>query len=183
MFFCQLEDFRVIDEDLTDVRAQIITKRTNDNVAFLMDQEWRRAAFSGFLDRIPMLKTESQVPLQSFCGFTDTGSTHNQAHAIRQLQGRQGFFQFSTVIAFNTAGNTPCAWIVWHQYQITTGQTDKRRQCCAFISTLFFIYLNNDFLAFAQHIFDVRAAMGRIIAWEIFAGNFFQRRKPCRSAP
>ena len=88
VLFRQFENFWVIDEDFTDVRAQVITKRTNDNVTFLMNQEGCWAAFCGFLDGIPMLKAEGQVPLQGFCGFTDAGSTHNQAHAIRQLQRR-----------------------------------------------------------------------------------------------
>ncbi len=59
MLASQLQHFRVIDEDFTDVLAQIVTESAHDNVAFLVDQEWSRAAFGGFLDRFPVLKTET----------------------------------------------------------------------------------------------------------------------------
>ncbi|MNC28966.1 hypothetical protein D3C75_771980 [compost metagenome] len=59
MLASQFEYFRVIDKDFADVLTQVITESTHDNVAFLVNQEWRRAIFCRFLNRFPMLQTEA----------------------------------------------------------------------------------------------------------------------------
>ncbi|MNV00613.1 hypothetical protein D3C71_907830 [compost metagenome] len=88
----QLKHFRVINQDLADVLAQVVTERTYNDVTFLVDQEWRRAVFCCFLDGFPVLQTETQVPLQRFGRFANACGTHDEAHAIRQFQTRQRFF-------------------------------------------------------------------------------------------
>ena len=45
------------------------------------------------------------------------------------------------------------------------------------MTAFFFINLNNNFLAFRQHFFDVRAAFKGIIVREIFASDFFKRKE------
>lgn len=72
-----------------------------------VDQERRRTAFRGFLNRFPVLQAEAQVPLQGFGGFADASGANDQAHAVRKLRARQRFFQFGTVVALDTAGNSP----------------------------------------------------------------------------
>lgn len=103
----QLKHFRVIDQDFADVLAQVVTEGADNDVAFLVDQERRRTAFRGFLNRFPVLQAEAQVPLQGFGGFADASGANDQAHAVRKLQARQRFFQFGTVVALDTAGNSP----------------------------------------------------------------------------
>ena len=44
---------------------------------------------------------------------------------------------------------------------------------CLLYTSLFFIDLNNDFLTFTQHIFNVGTTMSTVVSREIFAGNFF----------
>ena len=99
----QLKHFRVIDQDFADVLAQVITEGAHDDVAFLMNQERRRAAISGFLDGFPVFQTEAQVPLQRFGRFADARGTHDKPHAVRQLKAGQRFFQFGTVVTLDTA--------------------------------------------------------------------------------
>ncbi len=55
----QLKHFRVIDKDFANILTQIVAERTHDNVAFLVDQEGGRAAFSGFFDRFPVFQAEA----------------------------------------------------------------------------------------------------------------------------
>lgn len=143
-----------------------------------MDQERSRAALSGFLNRFPVLQAETQIPLQRFSGFANARGTYDKTHAVRQLKTRQRFFQLGTIVTFDTARNTAGAGVIRHQYQITTRQTDKGGQRGAFITPFFFINLNNDFLTLAQNVLNVRAAMRAVIGWEVFAGNFFEGRKP-----
>ena len=177
MLASQLKHFRVIDKDFADVLTQIITESTNDNVTFLVNQERSRAVFSGLLNSFPVFQTEAQIPLQSISRFTHTGGADDQTHAIGQFEAGQRFFQFGTVIAFNTTRNATRARVVWHQYQIAACQANKGSQRSAFVAAFFFINLDDNFLTFAQHIFDVRTAMRVVISREIFAGNFFEGKE------
>ena len=139
-----------------------------------MDQERSRATLSGFLNRFPVLQAEAQIPLQRFSGFADARGTYDKTHAVRQLKARQRFFQLGTIVTFDTARNTAGARVIRHQYQVAAGQADEGRQRSAFITTLFFINLNNDFLTFTQNILNVRTTMRAVIGREVFAGNFFE---------
>ena len=103
VLFGQIENFWIVDQDFADVRAQIVAECTYDDVAFLMDQEGRSAAFSGFFNRFPVLQAEREIPLQCIGRFANACGTNNQTHAIRELQRRKRFFQFSAVITFDAA--------------------------------------------------------------------------------
>ncbi len=173
----QLKHFRVINQNFTDVLTQIITEGTHNDVAFLVDQERSRTAFSRFLDGFPVLQTEAQVPLQCFGRFADACGAHDKAHAVWQLKTCQRFFQLCTVITFDTARDATRTRVVWHQHQIASCQTDKGGQCGTFVATLFFIDLDDNFLTFTQNIFNVRTAMGVVVCRKIFAGDFFERKE------
>ncbi len=82
----QLQHFRVIDKDFTDILTQVVAEGAHNHVTFLMNQERCRAAVCGFFDGFPVLQTEAEVPLQRFGRFADASGTHDQAHAVRQLQ-------------------------------------------------------------------------------------------------
>lgn len=85
MLFGQIENFRVVDQDFADVRAQVIAEGAHDNVAFLVDQERRRAALGGFLIASQCLRRK-EIPLQRVGGFAYARGANDQAHAVRQLQ-------------------------------------------------------------------------------------------------
>ena len=170
----QLEHFRVIDQDFADVLAQIIAECADNHVAFLVDQERRRTAFRGFLNRFPVLQAEAQVPLQGFGRFADASGANDKTHAVRKLQARQRFFQFSAVVALDTAGNSPRARVVRHQDQIAACQADKGGERSAFVAAFFFINLHDNFLTFTQHVFDIRTTVRIVVSGEVFAGDFFE---------
>ncbi len=51
--------FWIVDQDFTNILTQIVAKRAYDDVAFLMDQERRGTAFSGFLNGLPVFQAEA----------------------------------------------------------------------------------------------------------------------------
>ena len=46
--------------------AQVVAQGADDRLAFLVDQERRRAAFGGLCDRLPDVQQVVEVPLQFF---------------------------------------------------------------------------------------------------------------------
>ena len=163
--------FDAIDQHFTDILAQIVTDSADDHVGFLIDQERRLLLLGGFLDGFPQLGKVIQVPLHFFAGATQAGGTYDQAHVGGDVEAVQRFAQFVALFAFDAAGDAAGARVVRHQHQITTSQTDKGGQGCALVATLFFLDLNDDFLAFFEHVFNVDATFGGL--GEIFAGDFF----------
>jgi hypothetical protein len=72
----------------------------------------------------------------------------------------------------------PRARVVRHQYQIAARQADKGGERSAFVATFFFINLNDNFLTFTQNVFDIRTTVRIVVGREVFAGDFFEGRKP-----
>ncbi|MCY1219147.1 hypothetical protein D9M72_311100 [compost metagenome] len=113
-----------------------------------------------------------QVPLQLFAGAAEAGGADDQTHVGRSVEAVQRFAQFVALFAFDAAGDTAGAGIVRHQHQVTTGEADEGGQGCALVAALFFLDLDDDLLAFAEHFLDVDAAFRGFL--EVFAGDFFQ---------
>ena len=74
--------FLSIEQHLADILAQIIADGANDDIAFLIDEKWRRLFASGVLYRLPQREQVIQIPLQFLLIFTDAGSTDDHAHAV-----------------------------------------------------------------------------------------------------
>ena len=165
-----------VDQYFTDVLTQVVTDGADDNVAFLQQQARSRALVGGALDGVPQVNQIIQVSLQFFGAAANTGRADDNAHFVRYGHAFHGFTQFGALVAFDAAGDAAGTWIVWHQYQVAASQGYLSGQCGTFVATLFFVDLNDDFLAFAQHIFDVDAAWAWVFN-KVFAGNFFQWQK------
>lgn len=75
-------------------------------------------------------------------------------------------------------GKFPGARVVRHQYQIAARQADKGGERSAFVAAFFFINLHDNFLTFPQYVFDIRTTMRIVVGGEVFAGDFFEGRKP-----
>ena len=110
--------------------------------------------------------------MQLFAGAAQAGGAHDEAHVGRDIEAIQGFAQFVAFFAFDAARNAAGARIVRHQHQVTPGEADEGGQCGAFVTALFLFNLNDDFLAFAQDVFDVHAAFRRFA--EVLAGDFLE---------
>ncbi len=72
-----LMNFLVIDKNFTNIATQVVAQGADDNVAFLVDQKWRRAFLAGLGNGIPELNQVVQIPLQLFALATHTGGTNN----------------------------------------------------------------------------------------------------------
>ena len=147
-----------INQHFTDVLAQVIADGANDDVAFLQQQARSRAFIGGALNSVPQVNQIVKVSLQFFGAATNARGTDDNAHFVRYGHAFHGFAQFGALIAFDATGDAAGTWVIRHQYQITASQGYLSGQGCAFVAALFFIDLNDNFLAFAQNIFDVDAA-------------------------
>lgn len=104
MLFSSFKNGFTINQDFTDIPAQIVTNSANNNVTFLMDQEWRCQLLDAVLIAFSVSAGYSDpTPVRPV--FTDACGTNNQSHSGRDFQTVHGFFQFSTFITLNPAGN------------------------------------------------------------------------------
>ena len=165
-----------IDQYFTNILAQVVTNRTDDDVAFL-HQQGRCGHFTeGALNGFPQFDQIVEIPLQFFRTAANTGCADDHAHFVGNVDAFHGFAQFGALIAFNATGNTTGTRVVGHQYHVTASEADLSGQGCALVAALFLVDLNNDFLTFFQHITDVDATWPWVLD-EVLAGNFFQRQK------
>ena len=167
---------RVVDQDFTDIGAQVVANGADNNVTLLVNQEGGRARVHG-LNGIPKRDQVIQVPLQLFGAATNACGTYDGTHAIGDVDARQRFLQLSTIIAFNAAGNAAGTGIVRHQYQVAAREADKGRECGTLVATLFLIDLNDDFGAFLEHFLDAGALAAFRLLAEVFSRDLLQRQK------
>ncbi len=170
-------DLFVINDDFTDIPTEIVTQSANNDIAFLIQQDGALVFGIGLLDSSPQGFQVIQVPAK-FVGFTvNTRSPHDHTHIIGHIQLIEGLLNLLAIFTFNAPRNAPGFRIIRHQNQITPGQTQISCQGCAFITTFFFINLNEDFLAFTQHVFDIRAIGSLGIRVIILRCYFAKRQK------
>ena len=103
----------------------------------------------------------------------NAGGAGNDGHAVGVFQLVHGLFEFSTVIAFDATAHTATTWVVGHQHHIAASQRDEGGEGCALVATFFFFNLNQQLLAFADHVLDARLT-DRDALGEILFGNFFE---------
>ena len=143
-----------------------------------MNQERRLALARGLGNGFPELNQVIQIPLQLFGGPANAGGTNDDAHGFRYLDIVHGIFELGPLVALNAAGNTTGTGVVGHEDQIAAGQGNKGRQGGALVTTFFLVDLDDDFLAFGDHILDVDLALN--LTWgfpEVFLGDFLQGQK------
>ena len=167
-----------VDQNFTDILAQVIPHRPYDHIALLIDQERGRALVGGFSDRTPQGQQVIQIPLQFFHAAANTGRANDDTHVLRNIQGIHHFPQRGTIIAIDTPGNATGTGVIWHQYQVTARQADKRGKGGTLVATFFFAHLQDDFLAFLDHILDGESALNVFGVFnKVFTGDFFQRQE------
>ena len=155
-----LVDIGTVDEDFTDIRAQVVTDGSYDHVAFLVYQERGFALFCRLFDGIPELQQVIQVPLQFLFIFPNAGSAHDHSHSIRYHQVAHGFTKFSPLFSFDASRYPTCTGIVRHKYQVSACKRDEGGECGAFVATLFLFHLDDDFLTFFQGLLDAGSLIG-----------------------
>src|SRR5690606_35943319 len=80
------------------------------------------------------------------------------------------------IFAFDATRYAAATRVVGHQDQIAACQGNEGGQGCALIATLFFFYLNDEFLAFVQGVLDACTAYIHAF-FEIAADHFLEGKK------
>ncbi|PMQ17004.1 hypothetical protein JaAD80_07785 [Janthinobacterium sp. AD80] len=165
-----------IDQDLADVRLEVVADGADDQRRFLVDQESAVGRLAGAFDGAPQLHQVIQVPLQFIDVAADAGGAGDHGHASWQVQFIHGFAQFLALFTFHAARYATTTRVVRHQHQVAAGQGNKRGQGGALVAALFFFHLDHDFLAFAQRFLD--GGVTHVDAFtEVRAGNFLERQE------
>ena len=171
-----LEHVVGVDQDLTDVRLEIVANGADDQGAFKIDEESARMLFGRIIDGGPQLHQVVQVPLQLFCLTADGGGAGDQAHALRDFELVHGLAQFGALIAVDATGDAAAARVVRHQHEVTAGQRDVGGQGGALVATLILVDLDDQFLTFLEGVLDT--GLARFDArLEIGAGDFLERQE------
>ncbi len=143
-----------VDQDLADVRREVVADRADHQARFLVDQERAAGRLRCAVDRAPQLQQVVQVPLQFFGIAADAGGARDHAHPGRDLELVHRLAQFLPVLALDAARDAAAARVVRHQHQVAAGKRDEGRQRCALVAALFLVDLDDDFLAFLERVLD-----------------------------
>src|SRR5690606_23630311 len=166
-------DFVSVDEDLADLRREVVADGPDDQAGLKVDEDGRGVVAGGRVDGRPELHQVGQVPLELFDVAADAGGAGDDAHALGHFQLLHRVAQFLAVFAFDPARDAAAARVVGHQHQVAAGQRDERGQGGALVAALFFFDLDDQFLAFAQGVLDAGGADVHAFL-EVAAGHFLE---------
>ncbi len=155
----------------------MIAQCADHRIALLIDQERRRSLHRRGLYRLPYLQQIIEVPLQLFVAAADTRGAHDRAHALRDLDRLERVADLVPISTVDASGHAAGAGIVRHQHEETAGQTEEGGQRRAFVAALLLLDLDDDFLAFPEHVADVDPAAGVGTLDKVLAGDFLQRQE------
>ena len=93
--------FRHINQNFTDVLSQVVSDGSENNVAFLMDEERSRSVVGSLPDHFPMLYKNIKVPVEILRALAYTGCSDDNTHAFRNGERIKGFFELGSVITLN----------------------------------------------------------------------------------
>ena len=169
-----LVDVLGVDQHLADVGREVVTDGADDQAGFLVDEEGARCRLGGRFDRLPQLQQVVQVPLQLLDRATDAGGAGDEAHAGGHLQLVHGLAQFLPVLALDAARHAAATGVVGHEDHVAAGQRDHRGQGGALVAAFFLLDLDDEFLAFADHVLDAQRLAAFDILTEVGSGDFLE---------
>ena len=165
-----------IDQDVADVRIEVVADGADHQAGFLVNQERALAGLGRAVNRVPQFEQVVQVPLQFGCAAANAGGARDDGHAVRVFQLVHGLLEFGPVLAFDAAADTTAARVVRHQHDIAAGQRNEGGQRRTLVAALFLFDLHQQFIAFLDHVLDARLA-GRHAGGEELARDFLERQK------
>ena len=173
-----LVDRRIVDHDLADVVREVVAQRAHDRVAFLVDQERGGARDDDLLDRLPDPQQVVHVPAQLFGAAADACGADDAAHAVGRRELLERLAHDVAVLALDPARDAAGARVVRHQDDEAAREADVGGEGRALGAALFLIDLDDDFLAFAQHVADLDAIALLELLDEVLVGDFLERQEP-----
>ncbi|MNS90174.1 hypothetical protein D3C72_1242120 [compost metagenome] len=165
-----------IDQDLADIRLEVIADGADHQARFQVDQQRGLVVAGGAVDGLPQLQQVVQVPLQFLGRAADASGAGDDAHAVRHGQLAHRLAQFLAVLALDAARYATATRVVRHQHQVAAGQRDKGGQGGALVAALFLLDLDDQFLAFVQGVLDARVAHVHAVLEER-TGHFLERQE------
>ena len=177
-----------VDQELADVRMEIVADRADDEARFLVDEERAGLQFRGVFDRAPQLHQVVQVPLQLFGAAADAGCARDDAHPCGDVEPVDRIAQLVALLALDAARHAAAARIVRHQHEIAAGERDVRRERRALVAALVLVDLDDQLHAFLELILDAPAAaavafvavavgIGAAAALEVLARDLLEWQK------
>jgi hypothetical protein len=151
-----IEDVVGVDQDLADVRGEVVADRADHEARLLVDQERALARLGRAVDGVPELEHVVQVPLQLGGAAADAGGARDQAHALGVLELVEVLLQLFAVLALDAPADAAAARVVGHQHQVAAGQADEGGQRRALVAALFLLDLHQQVVAVAHHVLDAR---------------------------
>jgi hypothetical protein len=182
-----------VDQELADVRMEVVADRADDEARLLVDEERPGLQLRRVFDRVPQLHQVVQIPLQLFGAATDARGAGDDAHALRDVELADGVAELVALLAFDATRHAAAARIIRHQHEIAAGERDVRRQRRALVAALVLVDLDDQLHPFLELILDAAAAAFVVASsasapprprplkyWRAISLN---GRKPCRSVP
>ena len=168
-----VEDVVRVDQDVADVAVEVVADRADHEARFLIDQECALARLGRAVDGGPQLEQVVQVPLQFGRSAANASGARDDGHTLGVFQLVHRFFELCTVFTLDAAGYATTTGVVGHQNHIAAGQTDEGGEGCALVATFFFFDLNQQLLAFPDHVLDLGLA-GRDAFCEVLLRDFLE---------
>ena len=165
-----------VDQDVTDIAVEVVADGADHQAGFLVNQEGTFASLGGTVDGTPQFQQIVQVPLQFWGAATNARGAGDDGHAVGVFQLVHGFFEFVAVFALDATAHAAAARVVGHQHHIAARQADESGQRGPFVATLFFFNLNQQLLAFLDHILNAGLA-GCHARGKVLLGDFFKGQK------
>ena len=171
------EGLLVVDQDLADVRRQVVAQCPDDRIALPVNQEGRLAFQHHVEDRVPDGEQILEIPGQFLGAAVDAGRPQDHAHAVGYLDFGERAPGEIALRADDAPGHTAGAGLVRLQDDEPAGEADEGGQRGALVAALLLVDLHNDVLAFFQDILDVGLAASLDGLDEVLAGDFLEREK------
>src|SRR5688572_4648267 len=173
-----LVDLLGVDENLADVRLEVVPDRADDEARLEIDEErLLRLVLRGTFDRSPKLEQVVQVPVELLERPANRCGARDHAHAVGQLELVERVAQLVAVLALDAARHSAAARVVGHEDEVASRQRDEGGEGGAFGAALVLLDLDDNLLALAQRILDTGAADVDAF-FEITAGDFLEREEP-----
>ncbi len=165
-----------VDQDVADVVIEVVTDRADHEGRFLVDQEGALAALGGAVDGAPQLEEVVQVPLEFGCAAADARGARDDGHAVGIFQLVHVLLELGPVFALDASRDAAAARVVGHEDDVAARERHERREGRALVAALFLLDLDQQFLAFPDHVVDAGLVDGHALR-EVGAGDFLERQE------
>ena len=144
-----------LDDDLFDVLVIDVADRPLDEIAVLVNQRWRGAPQCVFTDFVPQAGKIVEVAANLDLGPLQAGGAHDATHGLGEVEfGHDDLQPLAVRCIRNLATDSAPVRRIGHQHAISSGKRQIGRQRRAFVATLFFNDLYQQYLPTADDVLN-----------------------------